>query len=193
MSDPAEATPKAPGSPDLLTLVKIFIVIGAVAFGGLGATVRLLQRELAEKRNWLQPDDIAEAMAFTKTLPGSTGVQIVTFLGWRLMRWPGALTATVAFLFPSLATMTAAAAGFAFLPDAPWVKGAINGVLVAVVGLLAMAIWRLAQSAAKTPLLVGVLVTAAVAGFFVNVAFVVLGAGLFGLVVRQIRLRTQHG
>jgi chromate transporter len=190
MSDPVES---APEPPDLLTLVRIFIVIGAVAFGGLGATVRLLQRELAEKRGWLQADDIGEAMAFTKTLPGSTGVQIVTFLGWRLMRWPGALTATVAFLFPSLALMTAAAAGFAFLPDAPWVKGAIDGVLVAVVGLLAVAIWRLARSAAKTPLLVGVLITAAIAGFFVNVAFVVVGAGLFGLVLRHFRLRKQHG
>ncbi|MEX2450723.1 MAG: chromate transporter [Rhodospirillales bacterium] len=193
MSESAEAAPELSEPPALLTLVRIFLVIGAVAFGGLGATIRLLQRELVEKHGWLQPGDVSEAMAFTKTLPGSTGVQIVTFLGWRLKRWPGALVATVAYLFPSLALMTAAAAGFAALPEAPWVQGAVNGILVAVVGLLAMAIWRMARSEASTPLLAGVLVAAMIAGFFVNAAFIVVTAGLFGLVLRHIRLRQQHG
>lgn len=167
-------------------------MIGAVAFGGLGATVRLLQRELVDKRGWVTATDISEAMAFTKPLPGSTGVQIVTFLGWRLMRWPGALLATGAYLLPSLTLMTAAAAGFAALPDARWVDGAVNGVLVAVVGLLAMAIWRLAHSEAGTPLLAGVLIAAMVAGFFVNAAFVVVAAGLFGVALHRIKARRQH-
>lgn len=180
-------------SSRLSSLVAVFLMIGAIAFGGLGATVRLLQRELVEKRGWLVAGDISEAMAFTKPLPGSTGVQIVTFLGWRIARWPGALLATAAYLLPSLTMMTAAAAGFAALPDAPWVRGAVNGVLVAVVGLLAMAIWRLARSEAGTPLLSGVLVTALAAGFFVNAVFVVAAAGLFGVALRQFRSKKQHG
>ncbi len=168
-------------------------MIGAIAFGGLGATVRLLQRELVEKRSWLVAGDISEAMAFTKPLPGSTGVQIVTFLGWRIARWPGALLATAAYLLPSLTMMTVAAAGFAALPDAPWVRGAVNGVLVAVVGLLAMAIWRLARSEAGTPLLSGVPVAAMAAGIFVNAVFVIVAAGLFGVALRQLHSKKQHG
>jgi chromate transporter len=182
-SDPTQA------APGLLNLSAIFLIIGAVAFGGLGATIRLLQRELVEKRRWLAAGDVGEAMAFTKTLPGSTGVQVVTFLGWRLLRWPGALVATTAYLLPSLTLMTAAAAGFMALPDAAWVRGAVNGILVAVVGLLAMAIWRLARSEASTPLLAGVLVAAMVAGLYVNAAVVVVAAGLLGLVLRHLRGR----
>jgi chromate transporter len=187
-----ETQPPGLAGPSLPRLCGIFLVIGAVAFGGLGATVRLLQRELAEKRGWLKPADIGEAMAFTKPLPGSTGVQIVTFLGWRLARWPGALLATAAYLLPSLALMTAAAAGFAALPDAPWVQGAVTGVLVAVVGLLATAIWRLARSEAGTPILCGVLAAAMAAGFFVNAVFVVVAAGLFGIALQRIRARAPH-
>jgi chromate transporter len=189
---PGITTPAATG-PSLPRILGIFFVIGAAAFGGLGATVRLIQRELVEKRGWLKSADIGEAMAYTKVLPGSTGVQIVTFLGWRLLRWPGALAATVAYLFPSLAMMTAAAAGFAALPDTAWTRGAVDGVLVAVIGLLAMAIWRLARSEAGTPLLTTVLVAATVAGFFVNAAFIVVAAGSLGLVLRFFRLREQHG
>jgi chromate transporter len=179
--------------PRLSTIFRVFLVIGAAAFGGLGATVRLLQRDLVEKRGWLTSADLSEAMAFTKPLPGSTGVQIVTFLGWRLLKWPGALLATVAYLLPSLTMMTTAAAGFAALPDAPWVHGAVNGVLIAVIGLLAMAIWRLARSEAGTPLLAGVLVAAMAAGFFVNAAIVVVGAGLFGIAMRWVRSGTRDG
>ncbi len=190
MPEPAAAAQEPPSLP---ALARIFLVIGAIAFGGLGATLRLLQRELVEKRRWLAAGDVSEALAFTKTLPGSTGVQIVTFLGWRLMRWPGALVATTAYLLPSLALMAAAAAGFMALPDAPWVRGAVNGILVAVVGLLAMAIWRLARSEARAPVLAGVLLAALVAGFFVNAAFVVVAAGLFGLATRRLRTGAQHG
>jgi chromate transport protein ChrA len=61
-----------------------------------------LRRELVERRGWLQPSEITEALAYTKPLPGSTVVQVVTFLGWRVDNWPGVIVATVAFLFPAL-------------------------------------------------------------------------------------------
>jgi Chromate transporter len=89
--------------PGLLSLGWALLCIGAVAFGGLGATLPLLRRELAERRGWLRPDDITEGLAYTKPLPGSTVVQVVTFLGWRLGNWPGAIVATVAFVLPALA------------------------------------------------------------------------------------------
>ena len=34
-----------------------------------------------------------EALAFTQALPGSTGIQVVAYLGWRLRCWPSALAA----------------------------------------------------------------------------------------------------
>ena len=66
------------------------------------ATLALLQRDLIERRGWLRSYDVSEALAYTKPLPGSTVVQVVTFLGWRLGGWPGALIATVIFLLPAL-------------------------------------------------------------------------------------------
>src|SRR5437667_6036929 len=81
--------------PGLLSLGWALLCIGGVAFGGLGATLALLRRDLVERRGWLRPSDLTEALAYTKPLPGSTVVQVVTFLGWRLGNWPGAIVATV--------------------------------------------------------------------------------------------------
>ena len=71
------------------------------------------------------------ALAFTKPLPGSTVVQVVAFLGWRLRRWPGALVASAAFLLPSMIPMIAAATAAAALPDAAWVRGLFKGIEIA--------------------------------------------------------------
>ena len=173
--------------PGLLSLGWALLCIGGVAFGGLGATLALLRRDLVERRGWLRPSDLTEALAYTKPLPGSTVVQVVTFLGWRLGNWPGAIVATVAFLLPALALMTVAAAAVLALPDAPWVRGALTGLQVAVVGLLAAALWHLARSEAGSALLVTVLLLAFAAGLFVNAALVVAAAGVVGVLIDRVK------
>ena len=175
---------KPPGLPTLgWTLVKL----GAVAFGGLGATLALLQSALVDRRRWREERDIAEALAFTQALPGSTGIQVVAYLGWRLRGWPGALIAAVAFIAPAALLMIALAAATLVLPDKPWVQGALTGVQVAVVGLVAAAMWRLARSNAKGRALGAALLAGCVLGFMVPAAFVVVGAGLVGALLAAER------
>ena len=184
----AEIHPKSRATrpPGLLSLGWALMCIGAVAFGGLGATLALLRRELVERRGWLRASDITEALAYTKPLPGSTVVQVVTFLGWRLGNWPGGIVATVAFLLPALALMTVAAAAVLALPDALWVRGALTGLQVAVVGLLAAALWHLMRSEAGSALLLTMLLVAFAAGLFVNAALVVAAAGAVGILIDRV-------
>jgi len=161
--------------------------LGALAFGGLGATLAMLQRGLVDRHKWLQESDISEALAFTKVLPGSTGIQVVAYLGWRMRGWPGVLVATIAYIAPATLLMIAVAAGSLALPDQPWVQGALNGIQIAVVGLIAAAMWRLARSEAKSPLLVAVLLAGAILGFFMHAVIVVVVAGLVGALMGKER------
>lgn len=166
--------------PTLYALAWELLRLGALAFGGLGATLTLLQRGLVDRRGWLRQSDISEALAFTKALPGSTGIQVVAYLGWRIHGWPGALIAATAFIAPATVLMVVAAAGSLALPDTSWVRGALMGIQVGVVGLIAAAMWRLARSEAKSPILMAVVLAGGVLGFFVHAAIVVVGAGLIG-------------
>lgn len=161
--------------------------LGAVAFGGLGATLALLQRGLVDRRQWLQERDISEALAFTQALPGSTGVQVVAYLGWRLCGWPGAVVAPAAFVAPAAAMMIAVAAASLALPSEPWVNGALTGVQVAVIGLVAAAMWRLAGNNAKGRALAAALVAGGVLGFIAPAATVVIGIGLIGALIDRER------
>lgn len=158
----------------------VLLRLGAVAFGGLGATLSLLQRDLVDRRHWLHESDLSEALAITKALPGSTGIQVVAYLGWRLHGWPGALIAAAAFIAPAAALMVVAAAATLALPNQAWVTGALTGIQICVVGLLAASMLRLARSEAKGRMLTAVLLAGSVLGFFVNAVFIVVGAGLIG-------------
>ena len=167
-------------NPGLAVVAWELLRLGAFAFGGLGATLALLQRGLVDRRRWLEQQDISEALAITQALPGSTGIQVVAYLGWRLRGWPGALVAAAAFIAPATALMIAVAAASLALPDQPWVRGALTGIQVGVVGLIVAALWRLARNQAKSAMLAGVLLASCVLGFFVHAVLIVVGAGLLG-------------
>ena len=166
--------------PSTAALAATALRLGAIAFGGLGAIIALLDRELVVRRRWIGSRDLSDALAFTKPLPGSTAIQVVGFIGYRLCGWRGAVAAGAAFVAPAAVLMCAAAAGTASLPTTGVASGALTGVQVVVVGLLAAAMWRLARSEARGSALTGVLTAGFVLGLVVNAALVVVGAGLLG-------------
>ncbi len=172
-----------PPRPSLAAQFAAFLRLGAFAFGGLGAALGLIDRDLVERRGWVAAEDLRAALAFTKPLPGSTVVQVVAFLGWRLGRWPGALIASVAFVLPSAALMIGAAVLLTAAPGGRVLEGALLGVQIAVVGLLASALARLSGDL-PTARLQGLALLAMVAGLFsINAAVIVVIAGLVWMVV----------
>ena len=170
--------------PHGLQVAAVFFRIGALAFGGLGATVALIERELVARRAALTRDDVAAALTHTKLLPGSTVVQIVAYLGWRLGGWPGSAIATACFILPSALVMLGLAYGYAEIAATPGAVAARRGVLAVVVALLLSTMFRLTTQVVRSPL-----ARALAVGAFVIVAllpnaspWVVIAAGLIGLV-----------
>jgi len=169
--------------PSLAIQFMGFLRLGALAFGGLGGAIALINRDLVERRGWASSDDVRAALAFTKPLPGSTVVPVVAFLGWRLNRWPGALVASAAFLLPSTVLMIAGAALLTVVPSGPILQGALLGLQVAVVGLLASALFRLSSDLPLARLRRLAVVAFGVGLLSVNAALVVLAAGLVWLAI----------
>ena len=62
-------TGHSPAGLPLLTLGAIFLRIGATAFGGLGAALALVERELVTKRQWLTAAEAFEAATKGGALP----------------------------------------------------------------------------------------------------------------------------
>jgi len=166
-----------------------FIKIGVAAFGGLGVTLSLIERYLVTDRRVLMAQDVTESLTYTKLLPGSTGVQVVGYLGYRLGGWPGAALATSAFLLPAFLLMLVLSIAYeeitAGLGSAA--GPALGGLTAAVVGILAATIYRLAKPTITT-LMGGVVAVAACAlgiALRINPVWLVLAAGILGILMPQ--------
>jgi chromate transporter len=177
-----EPDASGPRQHSTLALFWLFLKLGATAFGGLGAALAVLEKELVTRRGLLQADDLIDALAATKLLPGSSLAQVVSFLGFRLGGWGGSALALLAFLLPSTLAMLL----LAVLREATWflpVVGRVShGLGAAVVGLLLASVIRFARSGLRNP---AVWLGAAAAfglgtASHIGALVIVLGAGALG-------------
>jgi chromate transporter len=166
------------------TLAWVFFRIGATAFGETELVI--IERELVDRRGVLTHQDVTDALTYTKPLPGSTVVQIVAYLAYRLGGWPGSAIATIVYLLPSTLAMMALAAGYIAVSGLPLVQPAAAGLTAATVGLLLATAWRLGKRSItpRQPLSIVLAVAALIAGgmFGISAALLVLVAGLVGIV-----------
>jgi chromate transporter len=181
-------TPPPHQMPALL-LGWIFLRIGATAFGGLGTILPLIERELMMKRAMLTPADVTEALTYTKLLPGSTGPQVVAYLGYRLGGWSGSALATAAFLCPSALLMVLLAVAYGATTALPAMGPMVNGLTAVVVGLLLATTYRLGTPTLQGPLTWGIALAAFVMGAFlaISAALVLVAAGLLGTLLLSNR------
>jgi chromate transporter len=165
-----------------LTLGQIFLRIGALAFGGIGAALALIDRELVSKRQQLTAEDVTEALTYTKLLPGSTVVQLVSYLGYKLGGWSGSAIATAAFVLPSALLMLVLAAAYVAATKLPALHPAVNGLTAVVVGILVATTYRLGKANITGYLTLGIAVGSVIAGaiFDMHAALIVIAAGLLG-------------
>ena len=183
---------QSPRAVSLLGLGLALLRLGAFAFGGMGSTLALLRSDLGAKRGWITDQDVAEALAITQTLPGSTGVQVVAFLGWKLGGWPGALIAPFSFIMVPAAMMIAASAAVAALPDIPAVRGALLGIQIAVVGVLVANMLKMARSTAKGRFLTAALAGGLLIGALSSAVVAVLAMGALGALLALRNNRGAH-
>jgi chromate transporter len=182
-----------PAGLSLLTLGQIFLRIGATAFGGLGAALALVERELVNKRQWLTAADVTEALTYTKLLPGSTVVQVVSYLGYKLGGWSGSAVSTAAFVFPSALLMLMLAVAYVSVTTVPAMRPAINGLTAAVVGILLATTYRLGKVNIPDRITLGIALASIVAGTVLGIsaALIVMAAGLLGICLYALPLRQQ--
>ena len=85
--------PKTATNPTFSHLLRVFLRIGLLSFGGPAGQIALMHRELVEDRHWVSEEDYLHALNFCHLLPGPEAQQLATWIGWRLHGWRGGLAA----------------------------------------------------------------------------------------------------
>ena len=175
----------------VLSLFLTFLKIGAFTFGGGYAMIPLIQREIAEEKQWISDDDILEIVAIAESTPGPIAINAATFVGWRVAGFGGALFSTLGVVLPSFLVISVISFLLEQFSPMKAVQYAFFGIRAGVLALLVKALWTMFKKADKHALSYIVMALAFVltAVLDVNVLFVIIGCALFGLIAALIARR----
>lgn len=93
----------------LLLLYWEFAKVGLFSIGGGLATIPFLS-DLGARTGWFSPAELADMIAVSESTPGPVGVNMATYIGWRLCGPLGAVVSTLGLISPSVAVVIVIAA-----------------------------------------------------------------------------------
>lgn len=139
------------------TLFFTFFKIGLFTFGGGYAMIALLEEEFIQRRRWLDKDEFLDMAAIAESTPGPVAINSATYLGYKLAKVPGAVTATVAVCLPSFLIIYAISLFFEQFTQLTVIANAFKGIQVCVIYLIFSAGVRMLKALDKSPFATGVL------------------------------------
>ena len=156
-----------------------FLKLGLTSFGGPVAHLGYFRTEFVERRAWLDDRSYSDLVALCQFLPGPASSQVGIALGLARAGWLGALCAWTGFTLPSAAVLILFALGinqwFALAQS-----GAVHGLKVVAVAIVAQAVWGMAKTLCPDRLRAGVAIVAALLVLAVPSAIGQIGAIVAG-------------
>lgn len=163
----------------------MFLKIGCFGFGGPMAVFTLLEDELVRRRQILTNEDFLEGAVLGDVLPGPVTMDIVTYTGYKLKKWSGAIISTVVFILPSFVLMIILAMLYDRYRITPKVEEVFKCLGAAVTGLIISVGMRLTKAEMKGYRELCVLIWAFASSliFKLDIVIIVSLAGIAGIVI----------
>jgi chromate transporter len=164
-------------------LVRYFLRLGLLGFGGPVALVGQMERELVTERGWLTKEQMREAIAVCQSLPGPLAIQVGIFIAYLRGGFWGAWAGGWAFILPNFLIVAGLGALYVHFGALQPVTAIFYGVSPAVIALILHSCYRLAKLGMEDWLQWGI----AVCCFLVTVilqsevALLFIGAGTLGI------------
>src|SRR5713226_6326838 len=130
-------------SYSLWQLVRYFLRLGTLGFGGPVALVGYMQRDLVEQRAWIAEADYQEGLALAQLCPGPLTAQLAMYLGYVRSRILGATLVGLAFIWPSFLMVVALGWLYTLYGGLPWMQAVFYGVGASVIGIIAYSAYKL--------------------------------------------------
>jgi chromate transporter len=138
----AEVTTSRPTTTQVL---KYFLYLGSLGFGGPVALVGYMQRDLVEQRKWFTKEEYMKSLALAQLAPGPLAAQLAICLGYVHSRVWGATVVSVVFILPSFVMTVAISWLYVRFGGLAWMQAAFYGVGATVIGIITIAAYKLAR------------------------------------------------
>jgi len=175
-------------SEHLKEVALLFLRLGATSFGGPAAYIGLMHHEIVVRRKWIDDQRFLDIMGAVNLIPGPNATEIAAHLGLIRAGWLGLIMAGGLFIIPGAAAIMVVAWAYVKYGSLPQVGWVLYGVKPAVIAIIVQAVWSLAKTGIKKPILIvvglGVLVLYL---FDLNEILLLLGGAVIVVLVQSGR------
>ncbi|WP_437329351.1 chromate transporter [Sorangium sp. So ce381] len=186
--DSAASEPPTRVSFTLRELLRYFLYLGALGFGGPIALVGYMQRDLVERRRWFTEAEYKEGLALAQLAPGPLAAQLAIYLGWLRSGVAGATLIGAGFILPSFLMVLGLSALYLRFGGLPWMQGVFYGIGASVIAIIGRSAVKLVKTTVKQDRLLWAIfgVSAAVTAYTESeIVWVFLLSGVAAVLVRR--------
>ena len=130
-------------------LVRYFLKLGTIGFGGPAALVGYMRRDLVEERQLVDEPTYNLSIALAQIMPGPLAAQTAMAIGYFRGGVIGATMVGLAFILPSFLMVLGLGALYVAFGGMPSIQAMFYGIGPAVIAIIAMAAHRLARGTNK--------------------------------------------
>lgn len=132
-----------------LQLFTTFFKIGAFTFGGGWAMLSLIEKEIVDKRSWIDRTEYLDLIAVAQSLPGILAVNVSVAVGDKLRGMKGAVMASLGTILPSFMIILCIAIFLTpdLIKENETLSAVFKGIRPAVVALIVAPVISSARSA----------------------------------------------
>ncbi len=159
-----------------------FMKIGIFTFGGGYAMIPLIDREVIERRGWVERDEFVDLLTIAQSIPGALALNSSAFVGYKSRGYIGAVTSVCGVVFPSFVILLLVAVFFASVRDNEIVAAAFNGMRPAVVALMVSPIISLSKGSSVRSIVVAAVVAFVMWWFNISPIYFISLAVICGVV-----------
>lgn len=161
-----------------------FFKIGAFTIGGGYAMIPLIEKEVVDRKQWIEREEFLDMLALAQSAPGPIAINTAVFVGYKMDGVKGVFFTLLGSVLPSFLIILIVAAFFVGIKDSVAVERAFKGIRPAVVALIAAPVIRMGKSAKITrkTIIIPIIATILVAFLKVTAVYVIIAAAILGIV-----------
>ncbi|CAL1518749.1 chromate efflux transporter [Chitinophaga sp. MM2321] len=163
--------------PSFKEALKFWFKLGWISFGGTAGHIAIMHDYLVDKKKWISNSKFHHALSHCMILPGPEAQQLATYIGWQLHGKRGGLVAGILFVLPSMFILLGLSIVYVLFGNLPWIYAMFNGLKPAVIAIIIIALFKIAQKSLHGPLHIILAAIAFVCIFFYNISMLLIIAG----------------
>ena len=173
---------------ELLLYYLTWCKIGLLTFGGGYAILPMIDKEIVQKRHWVENDEVMDYFAISQSLPGIIAVNTAVFIGYKKAGVKGAVASALGVISPSIVLITLVATLLSGFQEIPAVSHALSGIRIGVCVLMATTIVQLGKNAVRSVAGAVICLAAFALSYFarLNIALLVVLSAVSGIVISAV-------